>query len=645
MGYPHLFSPAQIGSITLRNRVLMPAMATRMAEPDYTVGKRLIAYHAARARGGCAMNITEFVAVHPTSHFHCTPALYDDKFIPGMRDLADALHQEGGRLCVQLWHVGRQGSKELTEGFQIVAPSSIPLGPGWEVPRELTIQEIHELVEAFGDAAVRAKQAGADAVEVHGAHGYLIGQFLSGWSNHRKDLYGGSVENRARFAVEILKNIREKVGTEFPVLFRLSAEERISDPNAMTPQQALEIAKLVEAAGADAIHVSIGGYCALWDMIPPIDQPRGFNVHNAAYIKQAVKIPVIAVGRINDPMMAEEILAQGKADFVSIGRAQLADPDFLKKAQEGRSEEIIKCIACNQGCIGRYGDSPNGKHLTCMRNPLCGHEFLFPNGISPAPQPKKVLVAGGGIGGLEAARRLKERGHQVLLCEKNHHCGGEFLLAGVPPKKQEIQEAMQQELALTNWAGVEIHLNTTVDEEFLEKNRPDFLVDATGATPVIPKIPGVELAVSAQDVLAEKKKVGKKVLILGGGLVGVETAEYLWSLGKEVTIVEMLDKLTPKADAYKRHFVDEFIEKSGTKVYLCAKCVEITSDGAKIQLENKEILQLKVDHVILAAGYRPKNLSDLAQRMGIPYQVIGDAKEARLAIDAIKEAFDCANAV
>ena len=640
MSYTFLFTPGTIGSLTMRNRVIMPAMATRMAEPDYTIGPRLREYHALRAKNGCALNITEFVAVQESSHFPCTPAIYDDRFIPGFRLLAEEIHRYGGRLCVQLWHAGRQTTKEQS-GFDPIAPSAVALGPGWPVPRELTEAEIGALVNAFGDAAARAKESGADAVEIHGAHGYLVGQFASAWSNRRGDRYGGSPENRMTFAVEIIREIRARVGGDFPLIYRMSAEERVDSPEAMTTTQAVEAAKIVETAGVDAVHVSIGTYGDMWDMIPPIQHPPGFNIPNAAAVKAAVNIPVIAVGRINFPALADDILAGGKADFVSIGRAQLADPEFVKKAREGRAEDIVKCIGCNQGCIGRYGVSPNGNHLTCLQNPRCGHEFLrLDEGRSV---PKRVLVAGGGIAGLSAARFLKERGHEVILYEEQPQCGGEFLLAGIPPKKREIADAVLWMIRKAALEGIPIHTGCSVDAGVLARENPEVLILAAGARPIKPEIPGVERALFARDALTGKAPVGRQVVIIGGGLVGCETAEYLTSLGKDVTLVEALDKLAPKADTYKLHYIGEYIRKHRVPVYLGARCLEIGPGSVTIRDNENQERVLPADTVVVAAGYRPRTeLAELARERGIPWAAIGDAKEPRLAIDAVKEAFDCA---
>ncbi len=356
-------------------------MGTNFPE-DEKVSKSLIDYHVARAKGGCGLNIVEIAAVHPTSRGTRTLGIYDDKFIPGLKTLADAIHEAGGKAAVQIWHAGRQTNSAVT-GLPIVSASPIPCPLCQEMPRELTLKEIKELVEAYGDAALRAKKAGFDAIELHGAHGYLIAQFMSPYSNHRGDNYGGSLENRARFALEIIADVRKKVGNDYPVLYRLSSEERVK--NGLTFEDTKKIAKLIEKAGVDAIHVSVGVYETLHYTVPPIDLPVGFNVPGAAAVKSAVHIPVIAVDRINDPVLADQILRDGNADFIAMGRGQIADPELCNKAQRGDFDSIVKCIGCNQGCVDRL--LMQGLSVSCLRNPSTGRESEYV--IKPADKRKK----------------------------------------------------------------------------------------------------------------------------------------------------------------------------------------------------------------------------------------------------------------
>lgn len=404
----------------------MPAMGTGMHGPEGEVTRQAIDYYATRAWGGTGMVTVEIAAIHPTTK-GMSLSLYDEKFVPGMMELADAIRTNGARACIQLWHAGRQINSSQT-GMEIVAPSPIPCPVCRETPRELTVPEIKELVEAYGDAALRAKSAGFDCVEIHGAHGYLVAQFMSPYSNKRNDEYGDTFYNRARFALELIDNIKQKCGKDYPVIYRMSGEEYVE--GGLTIEMSKQIAPMLVSRGVDCLHVSVGNYETLHWVVPPMDKDRGFNVWAAAAVKETVDVPVIAVDRINNPELAEEILAKGKADFVAIGRGLLTDPEFANKAREGKAHEIRKCIACNQGCVDRL--LVEGKHATYILNPACGREREFE--LKPTAVPKKIMVVGGGPGGMEAAYTAARRGHQVTLkvrsgyFYKNH--GGRNLRKG-----------------------------------------------------------------------------------------------------------------------------------------------------------------------------------------------------------------------
>ena len=429
MSLKYLFKEAKIGSLTLKNRVIMPPMGTLLPDEGGWVSDALIDYHVARAKGGCAMNIVEVSAVHRSTMGPRNLGICDDSFIPGLKKLAGAIKAAGGKACIQLWHAGRQTNSRDT-GMPIVAPSPIPCPLCREMPLELTTDQITELVEAYGDAAVRAKKAGFDAIEIHGAHGYLIDQFMSAYSNHRQDEYGGPLEKRARFALEIIENIRSKVGHDFPVIYRLSADEYVE--GGLTAQDAVKIVRMIEKAGVDSVHVSAGVYGSLPWIIPPLDMPEVPYLENIAAVKSVASIPVIAAIRINDPVEADRMIGEGRADFVAVGRGHLADPEFCVKAMAGDFDSIIKCIGCNQGCVDRL--FMQGLPIRCLRNPATGQEKACE--LKPAEQKKKILVVGGGPGGLEAATTLQKRGHQVILLEKACRLGGQFFLAGALPMKK-----------------------------------------------------------------------------------------------------------------------------------------------------------------------------------------------------------------
>ena len=636
MPLDHLFSEAKIGSLVLKNRVLLPAMGSLYPDKGGLVSDKLIAYHVARAKGGCGMNIVEIAAVHATSKAPRNLSIYDDSFIPGLSRLAFAIKKAGGRAAIQIWHAGRQTYSRWTDR-PLIAPSPIPCPMCKGMPVEMTKEVIEEMIEAYGDGALRAKKAGFEAVEIHGAHGYLIAQFMSPYSNHRTDEYGGSLTNRARFALAVIGNIRKKTGKDFPVLYRLSAEEHV--PGGLTVEDAKLVAKMVEKAGVDAVHVSAGVYGSLQRIIPPLDLPVGLNVENAAAVKSAVNIPVVAALRINDPEMADRLIADGKADFVAVGRGQLADPEFCNKAKAGDIDDIIKCIGCNQGCADRL--FAERKPISCLRNPLTGRELDY--AVTPAVQKKKVLVVGAGPAGLEAAMVLKKRGHDVMVIEKNIRVGGQFYLAGAVPWKKEMAAAALQMGRMAERRGVQIRLNTPLTDDILSEIQPDEIIVATGSSPFVPPIAGSDQdhVVKGHDVLAGVKGTGRSVAVIGGGLIGMEVAELLSNQGKEVAIIEMLDEVGGGLGTTRKIFALKFIEESGVKVFVRAKCLEIRRNSIVLEQDGQIREVGDFDSVVMAAGVKPDHtVESFLQGKGYPFRVIGDAREARKALDAIWEGAD-----
>ncbi|HHV44008.1 MAG TPA: FAD-dependent oxidoreductase [Firmicutes bacterium] len=628
--FTKLFSPGKIGSLTLKNRLIMPAMGSGMQDREGYVTERLYHYHRVRAAGGVGMDTVEIAAVHPTSGGSGL-AIWDDKYIPKMKELVDVIHQGGAAACLQLWHAGRQTNSRVT-GRPIVAPSPIPCPLCQEEPEELSKETIKELVTAYAQAARRAKEAGFDAVELHGAHGYLIAQFMSPYSNKRIDEYGGTLENRARFALEIIAAVRDQVGQNYPLLYRLSGEEMVRD--GLTIEDTKKIAKILEKAGVDAIHVSIGAYESLRYTVPPMDLPRGFNVWAAAEVKKVVDIPVITVGRINDPQLAEDILAKGQADFIAIGRALLTDPEFPNKAQQGRWDEIRRCIACNQGCVDRL--LLEGKHATCILNPECGREQEF----EPlTPSNKTVVVVGGGVAGMEVARLLKLRGCNVTLFEATDRLGGQWLLAGVLPDKYEIREDAQWLINQVNKLGINVQLNTPADVDRIMAENPDAVVIATGSSHAKPNIAGVDQphVVFANSVLKGEVEVGPQVVVIGGGATGLEIADFLAEQAHKVTVVESLGDIGGATGPARKSFLLERLAKGKVRILTEVEVLRINPDSVDVSLGDRED-RIPADTVVIAAGMESNN--ELAKQLppGVHVEIIGDAKEPGRATAAIYDA-------
>ncbi|MDF2927356.1 MAG: hypothetical protein K0R57_6270 [Paenibacillaceae bacterium] len=645
MEFKHVFSPGKIGNLILKNRFVLAPMGSGMADQEM-ITDEFVRYHVARANGGVGLNTIEYTAVHPTTRNPSIPSLYDDRFIPGMRRLTDAVHAAGGKISTQLWHAGRQISSHIT-GHPLIAPSPVPNIVYREVPVEMDKAMIEEIVEAYGAAALRARQAGFDMVELHGASGYLLNQFMSPYSNKREDEYGGDLVKRTRFCTEVIQSIKRHAGVDFPVSYRLTIEEFV--PGGLVPEDIMQIAPILEQAGADIIHVTSGLFETVHRTIAPLEVAPGFNADYTAALKKILSIPVMVVGRINDPAVAEEIVAGGKADFIALGRTLIADPAFCIKAEEGRVDDIIKCIGCNQSCVGGQRPDPelaghNGP--VCLRNPVTGRETRFDD--KPAEQPKKVLVAGGGAAGMTAAIHLQSRGHQVILCEKSASLGGQLFLAGQSPSKGEMAESALQMGRMAGRSGAEVRLNTEVTKELIEAVNPDEIIIATGSTPFVPNIPGKDGAnvKTAHSILRREAAAGDRVAIIGGGLVGIEVAELLVAQGKEVAIVEMQDEVAKELVHTRKLFALEFIARHGLPVYTNTKCMAISEHSITLEQDGKVFELENIDTVVMATGSKSLNaLIDTVKESGVPYHVIGDALAPRKALEAIYEGAQVAQLV
>lgn len=628
-----------INGMTLRNRMIVSAMVTGYANLDGSASEKYIAYHEAKAKGGWGLIITEDYIINPTAGASAPlPALYDDCQIESHSKLTKRVHDAGGMIAAQLYHAGRETSSAVT-GEQPVAPSAIvdPTMP--EQPRALVTGEIEILEDQFAEAALRAKKAGFDAIEIHGAHGYLVNQFVSPFSNKRTDSYGGSLRNRARFALNIVAKTRALVGPDYPIIYRMSVQEYVEGGLAL--EEAKAFAQMLEEAGVDMIHCSQGVYGSIAAVVPPFGVTRGAFVENAAAIKSVVNIPVSAVGRINDPDLAEAILASGKADLVTMARASLADPELPNKVLEERYDDISRCIGCLQGCLAN-SNAGTGK-VRCLVNPMTGMEDEY--SYAPAETKKNVWIAGGGVAGCEAAIVAAKRGHDVTLFEKSDHLGGQWCAAAVPMDKTEFSTLVVWQENQLRALGVDVHLNTALDAAAITVGKPDALIVATGSLPVVPRsIVGIdgENVVLAQDVLLGKVETGHRVVVIGGGLVGAETADFLAHHGKEVSIIEMMDEIMRDGEPTPRAMLIDRLAKNGVNIYTETQVTAIESDAVVAERGGESVRLEGINTVIIAIGVRAnKTLEEsLVDKFSGELFVVGDAKKAKNGYLGIQEGFE-----
>lgn len=641
--YPNLFQEGKIGKLTLRNRLVMPPMGTNLAQEDGHVTDTQIRYYEERAQGGVGMVIVEIAGVDPGGR--AIPrqiGLWDDKFIPGLSKLASAIKKAGAVAAIQLHHAGRQTNSTIT-GSQPVAPSPIPCPVNQETPRELTIEEINKLVNAFGEAARRAYVAGFDLVELHGTHGYLINQFLSPYSNHRQDEYGGPFENRLRFALEVIQAVKENTALDFPVSFRMNGDEYVE--GGIKLEEAKEMAKRFIDAGVHVLHVSAGVYGSPAPNVPVMGTPPAPLLHLAEGIKSVSSVPVIAVAKIHQPDLADSIIKEGKADFVSIGRGLICDPEWTKKAQEGKVDDIRGCITCNQGCIDRL--LAEAGSVSCIYNARAGRELQFP--MTEVEAKKKVVIIGGGPAGMEAARTAVLRGHTVHLFEEAGELGGQALLASATPHKDEFGEVVRFYRHEMGRLKVNLHLGTRADAVKVKQLNPDTVIIATGAQPLVPDIPGADRpnVVQAWDVISGKVTPSGKVAVIGGGLVGCETAELLAEKGCEIVMFEMLEDIaTDIGPSLRTVLLERLMNNPKIKIITGAEVKEICENSIVLVKEEGRQAVQGIDTVVLAVGSTPRDeVVEEIRATGIPVHVIGDVKAPRKAIDAIHEAFETAYAL
>jgi len=628
--FKNLLKPLKIRGMELKNRIVMTPVQVNFST-DGNSNERYKEFFGLRARSGASLIMVEPVLVDRTQDMRVL-SLYEDRFVPRLAELVETIHANGAAAGIQLNHLGRQGDLILKEGDPpLVAPSPIPWSPRSTVPKELTQDEIKELVEKYADVAVRVKTAGFDVVEVHGAHGYLVNEFLSPLSNKRTDEYGGDEKGRARFAIEIIQRIREKLGDDFPISIRINGTDNL--PGGLVLEDTKALAPLLVEGGVDMISISAGANGAYPTIVPGYETPSACYVPYAEGVRSVVDVPVLGGGCINDLKLAEEIVAKERVDLVAMTRAFITDPEFIHKTLEGKTSEIRRCVRCNT-CIDNamYGS------LMCLANPEAGREAEFL--LKPANKPKKVLIIGGGLAGLETARIAASRGHQVSIHEESDELGGQWLLAAAPPHKMGFKSLTNYLTGQIRKLGVEVELGKKVTLAAVVTNKPDAVVIATGATPLIPQIPGVDQhhVITAQDVLKGYEVTGNRVIVIGGGAVGLETAEFLEEKGKDVTVVEMIKKIGQGMGATIKWNLLNRIKGRALKTIASTRVDEIGENKIKVTKDGTEETWEGFDSIVLAVGIQSRNelVDGIREKIKEVY-VIGDAAEPRKGLDAMRE--------
>lgn len=628
--YEHLFTPIKIGNTTVKNRIFMPPLSTNLADKGY-VTDALVEHYSSRAKGGVGLIITEVTTVEPTyTYLPGDMSIYDDSYIPGWKKLVDAVHQYDTKILSQLFHPAYMAFP-IPGTPQLIAPSNV--GPYYakSAPREVTKEELKVIVRQFGEAAYRFKQAGGDGVEIQAAHAHgLLGGFLTPLYNKRTDEYGGDINGRLRLTLEVIAEVRKMCGRNFIIDVRISGDE-YSD-GGLTLNDMVYVSKKLEEATVDFIHVSGGNTIKRGSSMPASGTAPAPHMHASEEIKKHVNIPVATVSRINEPWIADELIANGKTDICMIGRPNLCDSEFANKAKEGRIEEIRPCIGCGRCLTGIMF----GKPISCTVNPSVETDY-----IAKANNKKKVLVIGGGPAGMEAAYVAKKRGHDVVLCEKSDRLGGQLLIASVPIGKQELTKVVKYMKSQLD--GVDIRYNTTVTQEMIENEFSDYeVVCSVGATPKeIEAYKVFKQTMTADDILNGHKYPGRKIVIIGGGSVGCELADYLAPLvndlfanNRDITLIEMTGSLMAGESGATKSLLTRRMMEKGVKIELNSKITYVDESTIKYEKNNQEYIIDDADTLVFAMGYNP---------IVVPIEhahLIGDCNKVGSLKDAITSAYN-----
>ncbi|MPW27162.1 NAD(P)-binding protein [Alkalibaculum sp. M08DMB] len=642
--FENLFAPGRIGTMETRNRIVLTPMGNYMANPDGTVSDVDIAFYGKRAKGGVGVVFTECAVVDErgkgNTHQIC---VYDDKYMPGLTELANEIHKYNSKVVVQIYHPGRQGISVVNGNKPMAAPSDIPCKLVQQPTAAMTVEEIKALVTKFVDAAQRLQKSGIDGVEVHGAHGYLLNEFLSPYTNIRTDEYGGSLENRMRILEEIVTGIRERCG-DYPIIVRLSVDEFLGSDTGLQLEESVKIAKRLEEIGVDCLNVSSGIYETMNVAWEPSSYEQGWKIYLSETIKKAVSIPVIGVAVIRDPEYADQMIKEGKLDFAGSARQHLADDHWGNKAQEGRPEDIRKCISClhcMQTLMGAdMGDIP----FQCAINVQAGKELEY-NDFKEDGNQRVVPIIGAGPAGLEAARILAKRNYKPVIFEKSNQVGGQLQLANKPPKKEKINWLINYLKTQVDKEGIEIKYRTMPTVADLEALNPYAVFVAQGSNPIVPKsIPGIDgenVIVNTEILSGNIKLTGKKIAVVGSGMTGLETAHLLAENKNEVHVFEMADDIGP--GLYFQNLIDimNHLGPLGVQFYPKHRLVKIENGCAVFEKTDKsESVECKYDYIVISLGTCPNN--DMIQEIESKFdnvRVLGDAKNVGKIRNAIESGF------